>query len=129
MIFINKAPIHWYSNNQPLVDTSTFITEFCAMKVGVDMVEALGYKLRMFGVTLDGAANIFCDNEAVYKNTVIPESTLREKHHSIAYHKYWEAVAAKKIRFAKQGTLNNLADLFTKVLTVDRRRFLLDRFT
>ena len=83
----------------------------------------------MFGIPLDGAANVFCDNEAVYKNTVIPESTLKKKHHSIAFHKCRESVASKIIRVAKEGTEKNLADLFTKVLTAERRRFLLDRFT
>ena len=99
------------------------------MKIGVEMIEGLRYKLRMLGIPLDGAANVFCDNEAVYKNTVIPESTLKKKHHSIAYHKCRESVAAKIIRVAKEGTEKNLADLFTKVLTAERRRFLLDRFT
>ena len=93
------------------------------------MVEALKHKLRMFGVPLYGAENVFCENEAVYKNTVMLESTLQKKHHSIAYHKCREAVAAKKIRVTKQGTLKNLADFFTKVLTEDLRRFLLYRFT
>ena len=99
------------------------------MKVGVEMVEALRYKLRMFGVPLDGASNVFCDNEAVYKNTFMLDSTLRKKKHYLAYHKCWEAVADKKIRVAKQGTLKKLAELFTRVLTADLRRFLLDRFT
>ena len=129
MIFINKAPIHWYSKNSQSVETSTFSAKLCAMKVGVKMVEALRYKLRMFEVPLDGSANVFCDSEAVYKNTVMPESTLRKKHHSIAYQKCRESVAAKKISVAKQGTLKNFVDLFTKFLTADRRRFLLDRFT
>jgi hypothetical protein len=85
----------------------------------------------MFGIQLlDGAANVYCDNEAVYKNAVIPESVLKKKHHSIAYHRCREAVAAGTIRVAKkQGTMKNLADLFTKVLTNTRRAFLLDRFT
>ena len=99
------------------------------MKIGVEMIEGLRYKLRMLGIPLDGAANVFCDNEAVYKNTIIPESTLKKKHHSIAYHKCRESVAAKIIRVAKEGTEKNLADLFTKVLTAERRGFLLDRFT
>ena len=99
------------------------------MKVAVEMIEALRYKLRMFGVPIDGATNVFCDNEAVYKNTSVPESTLKKKHHSTAYHRCREAVAAKTIRVAKQGTEKNLADLFTKVLTVARRTFLLERFT
>ena len=99
------------------------------MKVAVEMIEALRYKLRMFGVPVDEPASVFCDNEAVYQNTVIPESTLRKKHHSIAYHRCREAVAAKVIRVAKQGTAKNLADLFTKIMTSARRRFLLERFT
>ena len=129
ILFLNKAPIHWYSKQQPTVESSTFGAEFCAMKTAVEMIEGFRYKLRMFGVPIEGAANVFCDNKAVYKNTSIPESVLRKKHHSIAYHRCREAVAAKTIRIAKQGTDKNLSDLFTKVLTVARRKYLLDRFT
>ena len=131
LIFLNRAPIHWFSKAQPSVESSTFGAEFCAMKTGVEMVEALRYKLRMFGVPIneDSPANVFCDNEAVYKNTSIPSSTLNKKHHSIAYHICREAVAAKVIRVAKQGTTKNLSDLFTKIMTAARRRFLLERFT
>ena len=49
------------------------------MRVAVDMIEALRYKLRMFGVPIDGPGNVYCDNEAVYKNTALPESTLKKK--------------------------------------------------
>ena len=129
LIFVNKAPILWFSKRQPSVESSTFGAEFCAMKTSIEMIEALRYKLRMFGVPIDGPANIFCDNEAVYKNTVAPESTLRKKHHSIAYHRCREAVAAGTVRVAKQGTDLNLSDLFTKVLTSRRREKLLQRFT
>ena len=123
------APIHWYSKRQNTVETSTFGAEFCALKIAVEMIEALRYKLRMFGIPIDGSTNVYCDNEAVYKNTSIPESVLKKKHHSIAYHRCREAVAAKIIRVAKQGAEKNLADLFTKVLTSARRSFLLERFT
>jgi hypothetical protein len=99
------------------------------MRVAADMIESLCYKLRIFGVPIDGPANVYCDNEAVYKNTVLPESTLKKKHHSIAYHRCREAVAAGVMRVAKQGTEKNLADLFTKILTVTRRTFLLERFS
>ena len=129
LIFMNKAPIHWYSKRQTTVESSTFGAEFCAMRVATDMIEALRYKLRMFGIPIDGPANVYCDNEAVYKNTVLPESTLKKKHHSIAYHRCRQAVAAGTMRVAKQGTDKNLADLFTKVLTIARRTFLLERFT
>ena len=83
----------------------------------------------MFGVPIDGPMNTFCDNEAVYKSTVIPESIIKKKHHSIAYHRCCEAVAVGTIRVTKQGTMKNLANLFTKILTLMRRVFLLERFT
>ena len=67
---------------------------------------------------------MFCDNNGVVKNTSIPESTLMKKHNAINYHAIREAVAAKIIRVGKEDGLTNLADLFTKVLTADRRRAL-----
>ena len=68
-------------------------------------------------------------HEAVYKNTSLPESTLKKKHHSISYHRCREAVAAGTVRVAKEGTKTNLSDLFTKLLPQPRRKELLDKFT
>ena len=99
------------------------------MRTAVEMVKALRYKLRMFGIPIDGPASVFCDNEAVYKNTFIPESTLNKKVHHIAYHICREAVASGTIQIAKEGTGTNLADLFTKVLSSISQEALLDMFT
>ena len=129
LIFCNKAPIHWYSKSQSTVESSTFGSEFNAMRIAVEMIKSLRYKLRMFGVPIDGPSNVYCDNEAVYKNTVMPESVLKKKHHSISYHACREAVAAEIIQIAKEGTQTNLADLFTKAMSSIRREFLLERFT
>ena len=129
LIFCNRAPILWHSKRQNTVEASTFGSEFQAMKNAVELVESLRYKLRMFGVPIEGPTNIFCDNEAVYKNTSLPESTLKKKHHSIAYHRCREAVAAQTVRVAKEGTKTNLSNLFTKVLPQARRDELLDKFT
>ena len=76
------------------------------------------------GVPIDGPANVFYDNNGVVKNTTIPESMLAKKHNAINYHAVREAVAAKIIRVGKEDGMTNLADLFTKVLTADRRRAL-----
>ena len=111
------------------METSTFGAEFYALRTAVEMIKTLRYKLRMFGIPIDGPANIFCDNEAVYKNTSMPDSQLNKKVHSIAYHYCREAVAAGTIQIAKEGTDTNLADLFTKILSRLQREELLDRFT
>ena len=129
LLFCNKAPIIWFSKRQNTVETSTFGSEFQAMKNTVELVEVLRYKLRMFGVPIEEATNVFCDNKAVYKNTSLPESTLKKKDHSIAYHRCREAVAAGTVRVAKEGTRTNLSDLFTKLLPQARRDELLDKFT
>lgn len=110
------------------MEASTFGAELYAVRIATEMIESLRYKLRMFRIPIDGPANVYCDNEAVYKNTSIPESTLKKRHHSIAYHRCREAIAAGTMRITKKGTAKNLADLFTKVLTRARRAFLLERF-
>jgi hypothetical protein len=50
------------------------------------------------------------------------------KHHSIAYHHNREAVVRGIVRIAKEDSENNLADLFAKLLSEERRNFLFDRF-
>jgi hypothetical protein len=129
LLFCNKAPITWFSKRQNSVEASTFGSEFTALKNAVEMIEALCYKLRMFGIPVDGPTNIFCDNGAVCVNTTKPESTLSKKHHSIAYHRGREAVAAGTVRVSKEHTSTNLADLFTKIMTSIKREGLLDCFT
>ena len=129
LLFVNNALIVWYSKRQNTVETSTFGSEFIAMKTVVEQIEALRYKLRMFSIPLEGPTNIFCDNESVFKNASIPDSTLKKKHTTICYHRSREAVAAGMVRIAKQGTTTNLSDLFTKPLSEPRCMFLLDRFT
>jgi len=67
----------------------------------------------MFGVPIDGATNIFFDNKAVTKSCSDPTSTLKKKHHSIAYHRNRETDAAGTCRITKEDTETNLSDLFT----------------
>ena len=95
----------------------------------VEMIAALRYNLRMFGVPIDGSTDILCDNEAVYKNASKPEYQLRKKHHSISYHMSREAVTSGACMMAKEDTKTNFSDLFTKVLPQPRRELLLDSFT
>ena len=73
------APLMTFSKRQNTVEASTFGAEFVAMRVLVEMLIGLRYKLRMFGIPLDGPCNVFCDNEAVTKSTMRAESTLKKK--------------------------------------------------
>jgi hypothetical protein len=125
ILFVNKAPIMWYSKRQNTVETSTFGSEFCAMKTAIDMIEGLRYKLRMLGIPLIGATSVFCDNESVVKNSTAPESTLKKRHNAIAYHRAREAQAAGIIRVAWESGDTQIGDLLTKLMPGPRLKELI----
>ena len=52
----------------------------------------------MFGVAIDGPADVFFDNQSVVTNVSIPSSFLKKKHNSICYHKFWEVHTDGTIR-------------------------------
>ena len=116
IIYANMAPIIWVSKRQNTVESSTFGSEMVAMRALVELLVGLRYKLRMFGVPIDGPCNVFCDNEAVTKSAMNPDTTLKKRHISISFHQAREAVAAGIMLVFYEGTKTNHADLFTKVL-------------
>ena len=131
IIFLNKAPIIWYSKRQQTVEASAFSSEFIAMKSCIQEIRALRYKLRMFGVPIqhDGPTHIFCDNDSVVKNCSSIESVLNKKHTSIAYHMARWAVAAGEICVGWIKSEYNLADALTKRLSKSRREALFWNWT
>jgi hypothetical protein len=125
IIYVNKAPILWYSKRQNTVETSTFGSKYCAIKIAIDMIEGLHYKLRMMGITLSGPTSVFCDNQSVVKNTTAPESGLKKRHNAIAYHRAREAQAAGIIRVAWENGDTNIADVLTKLMPGPRLKDLI----
>ena len=125
IIYVNSAPIIWYSKRQNTVESSTFGSEIIAMKQATDMIEALLYKLRMFGIPIESETRVLCDNESVVKTGTNPEARLAKKHNSIAFHRIRECVASKMIILYHEKGESNLADILTKVLPVERRTTLL----
>jgi hypothetical protein len=126
LLFLNQAPIAWYSKRQNTVESSTFASEFIALKTAVDLIEGVRYKLRMMGIPLDGPTSLFCDNESVVKNLMAPESTLKKRHTAICYHRVHEACAAEFVRIAHEDGDTNISDLLTKLMPGPRMNALLD---
>lgn len=114
LIFVNRSPVSWYSKLQATVETSTFGSEFVALKLGVEMLRSLRYKLRMMGVPFEGPSQVIVDNMSVVNNTTRPESTLNKKSLSIAYHYVRESVAMGILEVYYCKSENNLADILTK---------------
>jgi hypothetical protein len=122
IVYLNCAPIYWMSKKQTSVESSSFGSEFIAMKQCCEYIQGLKYKLRMMGIPCEGPAYIYGDNQSVLANTTIPDSVLKKKSQSIAYHFVREGSARDEWRTAYVNTHENESDLLTKVLPYGEKR-------
>ena len=116
LIYLNCALVYWWSKKQTSVESSSCGSEFVAMKQCCKYIRGLRYKLRMMGIPVEGPMCIYGDNQSVLTNTTIPDSTLKKKSQSIAYHFVHEGVARDEWRTSYVDTHDNEADLLTKQL-------------
>ena len=74
------------------------------------------------GIPCYGPAYIYGDNQLVLASATIPDSTLKKKSQSIAYHFVREGLARDEWRTAYINTHENEADLLTKLLPNGEKR-------
>ena len=122
LVYLNSAPIYWFIKKQNSVETSTFGSEFMAMKQCTEYVRGLRYKLRMLGIPCEIPTLIYGDNKSVLINASVPDSQLKKKSNSIAYHFVREGCARDEWRLAYINTHFNPADLLTKTLPAGEKR-------
>ena len=122
IIFLRMAPIYYCSKRQNTVETSTFGSEFMAMKHACGYIRGLRYKLRMMGIPFSDPCFVYGDNKSVLYNTTLPESTLKKKSNSIAYHAVREGVATGEWLTGYEPTDTNISDLLTKPVPAGARR-------
>jgi hypothetical protein len=111
------------SKKQVSVETSSHGSKFTAMKQCTEYIRGLRYKLRMMGIPLTGPAYVYGDNKSVLYNTTLPDSILKKKTQSIAYHFVREGAARDEWRTAYVNTHENPADLLTKPLPSGEKRW------
>ena len=125
IIYVNNSPIDWFSKKQSTVESSTFGSEFVAMRIAMERCKALRYKLKMFGFPIEGPTWMLGDNQSVVNSASLVERKLNKKHNAICFHAVREAVAAKWLMVGWEPTGSNIADIFTKVLNDETRAKLL----
>jgi hypothetical protein len=116
ILFINKAPVQWFSKKQGTIETSVFGAEFVAMRTGMEAGRSLRYKLRMMGIPIEEPLYCYGDNMSVIYNTQRPESTLKKKSNSICYHFCREVVASGEAMTSHIRSEANPADICTKLI-------------
>ena len=72
LIYVNNALILSFSKRKNTVESSSFGSELVALRVATNMIEALKYKLRCFGIPIDGPATVLCDDKSVVTNSIVP---------------------------------------------------------
>ena len=123
IVMMNMAPVYWLSRKQTSVETSSFGSEFCALKQCCEYLRGLRYKLRMMGIPVENPCFVYGDNQSVLWNTTIPESTLKKKTSSVAYHFVREGVSKDEWRTTYVNTKENPSDLMTKNLPAGINRY------
>ena len=76
--FAGSTPVVWCSKKQSAVQTSTFGSEFTALKTAVERVITLRYHLRSMGVKVTKPTALFVDNNSVFLQAANPASSLKK---------------------------------------------------
>ena len=76
IVLLNNSSIYWHTKKQASAETSTFVSEFMSMKHATEYLRGLCYKLQMFGIPIDEPEFSHGDNQSVFLNKTMPQSTL-----------------------------------------------------
>jgi hypothetical protein len=128
LVMLNNTPIRWVSKRQKTVETSTYGSELVASRITTEIILEVRYMLRTLGVALDGPALMLGDNMSVVLNTTFPSSMLKKKHNAIVYYQVREAIAARIMRFAYIKSEENVGDVLTKCLSIEKFHYLMKRW-
>ena len=121
VFFLSNAAFSWSSKKQEVVAGSTMEAEYIALYHSSLQSAWIGGFMEQIGFPLNEPLEINCDNEAaiaVANGGELPFK--RSKHINVKYQKTREYVNTNQISVVKVTSEDNLADQFTKVLTVDR---------
>ena len=73
LIYFNNYLIIWFSKRQDTVEYLSFGSEFVALIIATELLVLLRYKLSMFGIPIDGPADVFCENCSLTNNIILPQ--------------------------------------------------------
>ena len=72
LIYVNNALINFYSKRHNTVESSSFGSEFVALRIVTEVVEARRYNLRTLVVNIEVPEKVYCYNKSVVKNSSVP---------------------------------------------------------
>ena len=117
LIFLDLAPIMWYSTQQNRIQILLCGSKFVAIKIPAGIIKGLSYKIWIFHIHMDDTTNLFCDNQHLCNNFQMTDSTLKKNHFTIYYHIVREICASGVMRVSWESGNTKLADVLTKLIS------------
>ena len=98
------------------MECSILGSEYVYLRVANELIEVLRYKLGLFGIPINGACDVFCDNKSVVTNSRVTSSAINKRQNTTCYHKVREAHVAGTIKVGSIEGKLNISALFTKTM-------------
>jgi hypothetical protein len=117
VFYLNGGPISWSSKQQPTVARSTLESEYMAASSATSEALWLRNFLPELGYVIGGPVKIFGDNKGALTLLKDPVCSSRTKHIDTIHKHARERVQLGHLAFDYVESANNVADIFTKVLS------------
>lgn len=126
-VMLGKSPIAWKSKKQSRVARSTAEAEFRSLAMTICEVMWIKKLLKEIGLTALGTTTIYCDNKAAFAIAANPIHHEKTKHVEIDCHFIRDKVIEGHKDLTYVPTTSQVADIFTKILSIDHHQFLLHK--
>jgi hypothetical protein len=125
--FFGHCPISWSSTKQNLVSTSTTEAEYVALS---SMAKEIIYLQQVCESASfkQNKTRIYADNQAANFISKNAKTSARTKHFDVRLHHIRELSERQQILITDIETKENVADLFTKPVTIVVLRHLISKF-
>ncbi|KAH9723693.1 hypothetical protein KPL70_007207 [Citrus sinensis] len=120
MFTLGSGTISWCSKRQPTVSLSTTEVEYRAAVMAAQESTWLIQLMNDLHQPVDYAVLLYCDNQSAIRLAENPVFHARTKHVEVHYHFVREKVLQKEIEMRQVKTDEQIADLFTKSLSVGK---------
>ncbi|KAE8679378.1 hypothetical protein F3Y22_tig00111402pilonHSYRG01323 [Hibiscus syriacus] len=117
---LGSGTISWCSKRQPTVSLSTTEAEYRAAAMAAQESTWLIQLMNNLHQPVDYAILLYCDNQSAIRLAENPVFHARTKHVEVHYHFVREKVLQEEIEMRQIKTDEQIADLFTKSLSVGK---------
>ncbi|KAE8708930.1 hypothetical protein F3Y22_tig00110332pilonHSYRG00561 [Hibiscus syriacus] len=117
---LGSGTISWCSKRKPTVSLSTTEAEYRAAAMAAQESTWLIQLMNNLHQPVDYAISLYCDNQSAIRLAENPVFHTRTKHVEVHYHFVREKVLQEEIEMRQIKTDEQIADLFTKSLSVGK---------